>query len=55
MNGYVSKESPLGQAIMGKKQGERVFVKVNDSYSYPVVIRKIEKGVDDPTLKIQQH
>ncbi len=55
LNGYVSKESPLGAAILGKKQGDRVFVKVNDSYSYPVVIRQIEKGVDDPTLKIQQH
>lgn len=55
LNGYISKESPLGQAIMGKKQGDRVFVKVSDDYSYPVVIRAIEKGVDDPSLKISQH
>lgn len=55
LNGYVSKESPLGTAIMGKKKGDRVFVKVNENYSYPVVIRQIEKGVDDPSLKIQQH
>ena len=27
--GYVSKESPLGQAIMGKREGDRVFVQVN--------------------------
>ncbi|MBQ7923552.1 MAG: GreA/GreB family elongation factor [Clostridia bacterium] len=55
LNGYVSKESPLGKAIMGKRAGDRVMVKVNDNYSFPVVIRKIEKGHDDPTLKISQY
>ena len=55
LNGYVSKESPLGKAIMGKRVGDRVMVKVNDTYSFPVVIRKIEKGHDDPTLKISQY
>ena len=53
--GFVSKESPLGKAIMGKRAGDRVMVKVNDNYSFPVVIRKIEKGHDDPTLKISQY
>jgi len=53
--GYISKESPVGKAIMGHKVGDRVIVQVNDKISYPVVIRKIEKGVDDPNLKIQQY
>jgi len=55
LNGYISKESPVGKAIMGKRVGDRVMVKVNDTYSYPVVIRKIEKGQDDPSLKISQY
>lgn len=55
LNGYVSKESPLGKAIMGKRAGDRIMVQVNDRYSFPVVIRKIEKGQDDPTLKISQY
>jgi len=54
-DGYISKESPVGKAIMGHKVGDRVTVKVNDTISYPVVIRAIEKGEDDPTLKISQH
>jgi len=53
--GYISKESPVGKAIMGHKVGDRVIVQVNEEISYPVVIRKIEKGEDDPSLKIQQY
>jgi len=53
-DGYISKESPVGRAIMGHRVGDRVTVRVNDTVSYPVVIRKIEKGVDDPNLKISQ-
>lgn len=50
--GFISKESPLGKAVMGKKVGERVLVKVNDNYSYYVVIRSVEKGEDDENLAI---
>ena len=50
--GYISKESPLGKAIMGKKVGDRATVKVNDSYSYDVIIRSVEKGEDDESLAI---
>ena len=55
MHGIISKESPVGKAIMGHKVGDRVIVQVNEKISYPVVIRKIEKGEDDPNLKIQQY
>lgn len=54
MQGLISKESPMGSAIMGKKQGDRVFIKVNDNYGYFIVIRKIEKGSDDDTLEIRK-
>jgi len=54
MQGIISKESPLGSAIMGKKVGDRVLIKVNDSYSYYIVIRKIEKGEDDASLEIRR-
>ena len=50
--GFVSKESPLGQAIMGKKVGDRVLVKVNETTSYYVVIRSVESGVDNEELPI---
>ena len=47
IKGLISIESPIGKAIRGRKEGDRVMVKVNDSYSYPVVIKKIEKTNDD--------
>jgi len=53
-NNIISKESPLGSALMGKKVGERVTVKVNDDYSYYVVIKEIIKGEDDASLEIRK-
>ncbi len=50
--GFVSKESPLGSAIMGHKVGDRVLVKVSDSLSYYVEIRRITKGKDNENLPI---
>jgi len=52
LKGLISKESPVGKALMGRKVGDRVLVKVNDDYSYYVVIRSAEKGVDDDSLPI---
>ena len=54
VNGIISKESPLGRAVMGRRVGDRVVVKVNDEISYPVVIRSIRKGEDDDSLPISR-
>ena len=43
LNGLVSIESPLGKALLGHKEGDRVFVKVNADFWYYVVIRKVIK------------
>lgn len=45
--GLISKESPFGKSILGRKVGDRFTVHVNDSYSYEAVIRSITKGEDD--------
>jgi len=55
LDGYISKESPFGRAMLGRKEGDRVEVKVSDSYSYFVVIRKIEKGEDREDLPISSY
>lgn len=47
LHGRISKESPVGRALLGRRAGERVHIQVNDSYGYDAVIRKIEKGADD--------
>jgi len=53
LEGLVSTESPIGKALLGHKVGERVYVEVNSSYGYYVVIRSIEKTVDDGSDKIR--
>ena len=46
LKGLISKESPVGRAVLGRHVGDRVTVQVSDSYSYDVVIRAIEPGED---------
>lgn len=53
--GFISKESPLGNAILGKKVGDRVTVKVSETYSYDLVIRKLEKGEDTGDAPLLQY
>ena len=50
----ISKESPLGSALMGKMVNDKVTVKVNDDYSYSIIIKEIEKGKDDDSLEIRK-
>jgi len=55
LEGLISKESPLGRAVMGHKVGERVYVKVSEDYGYWSEIRSIEKGQDDESLEISAY
>ena len=55
LHNLISIESPLGKALLGHRAGERVEVKVNDTYSYPVVIRKIENTADDSADRIRSY
>ena len=41
LNGLISIESPIGKAILGHREGDRVYVKVNDDVGYYVVVRKV--------------
>ncbi|MBP3569025.1 MAG: transcription elongation factor GreA [Lachnospiraceae bacterium] len=53
LKGLISVESPIGKAVYGRKVGDRVKVKVNDSYEYYVEIRSITKTEDDSQDKIR--
>ncbi|MBP3216558.1 MAG: transcription elongation factor GreA [Clostridium sp.] len=55
MEGRISIESPLGSAIRGHKEGETVFVKVNEKSGYEVTIRKIEKTGEEETDYIRSY
>lgn len=47
MQGLISIESPMGKALRGRKEGDRVFVKTNGDQGYYVVIKNIDKTTDD--------
>ena len=53
LKNLVSNISPIGKAVLGKKVGDRVLIRVNDSYSYYAVIKKIYKtnNEDDDVIK----
>ena len=55
LEGLISKESPLGRAVLGHKAGERVQVFVSEDYSYWAQIRSIVKGGDDDSLEISAY
>ena len=55
LKGLISKESPVGKAVLGHKVGDKVKVEVNPDYSYMVEIRAVEKGQDDDTLDISRY
>ena len=55
LKGLISKESPVGKALMGHRVGDRVQVEVSPEVKYWVEIRAIEKGRDDESLEISSY
>ncbi|MBR1659977.1 MAG: GreA/GreB family elongation factor [Oscillospiraceae bacterium] len=55
LHGLISRDSPLGRAVLGRHVGDRVTVNVNDNYSYTAVVRSLEKGSDDGSAALLQY
>ena len=53
--GLISKESPFGRQVLGKKVGDRFTVQVSESYSYVAEIRSITKTEDDGSAPLMQY
>lgn len=47
MKNLISIESPIGKALMKHKVGDRVYVKVNEQIGYYLIVKNIEKTVDE--------
>ena len=52
LEGLISKESPVGKAVLGRRAGDRVQVDMGGGRSYWITIRSIEKGTDDGSIPI---
>lgn len=53
LENLISNESPLGKALLRKKEGQTVHVQVNSAIGYDVKILKIENTTDDGSDKIR--
>ena len=53
-HGLISKESPMGAALLGKKVGDRFLVQVNKGFGYYAQVRSIEKGQDDGSAELNR-
>lgn len=52
LKGLISKESPVGKAVMGHRVGDRVQAQMENGNSFYVQILSIEKGRDDGSIPI---
>ena len=52
--GLISKESPVGKALLGRRVGDTAHVKAGEM-EYDMVVRSIEKGEDDASLEIRRY
>lgn len=55
LKGLISKESPVGRCLLGRRVGDRVHIQVNENYGYDAVIRSIEKGSDDGEIPLNRY
>ena len=53
-HGLISKESPMGSALMGRKVGDRFYVQVNKDFGYWAQVRSIVKGQDDGSAALNR-
>ncbi len=52
LRGLITRESPVGSALMGRRAGETVRVQVRADFGYDMEIVAIEKQEDDGSIKI---
>ena len=52
LRGLISKESPVGRAVLGHKAGDRVQVQMENGSTYWLQIRSVVKGSDDGSIPI---
>ena len=54
LKGLITRESPIGKALVGRHEGDVVHVQVNASFGYDMEILDIEKLEDDGSIKINE-
>ena len=55
LHGLISRESPVGKALLGRQVGDRVHIQVDEHYGYDMLIQAIEKGRDDGSIPLNKY
>ena len=53
LHGRISRESPVGKALLGRRAGDRVYIDLGGDDGYWLDILKVEKGEDDGSIPIR--
>lgn len=54
LHGLISRESPVGKALLGKRKGDRIHIQVDTRCGYDMIIQDIEKGQDDSSIPLNK-
>lgn len=54
LNNLISIESPLGKALLGKHEGDRIYVDTGNGEGYYVILKKLIKTNDDSMDRIRR-
>ena len=54
LENLISNESPLGKALLGKKEGQTAHVRIDGTADYDVKILKLEKTTDEEGDKLRE-
>lgn len=52
LRGFISKESPVGRALMGKNVGDRVLIETGTGKRYYITVKSVMAGEDNEELPI---
>jgi len=52
LRGLISRESPVGRALLGAREGDTVHIQAGGGPGYDMVIRRIEKGQDSGEIPL---
>lgn len=55
LKGLITRESPVGRALAGRRAGESVHVQVSPDFGYDMKIVSIEKQEDDGSIRINSY
>lgn len=55
LRGFISKESPVGRALMGRRVGDRIHVEIAPGNAYDITVLATEHGADNEELPISRY